>query len=393
MKIGYLVFNLDGMGGTSRSAITQANALAGDHAVTLLSVTRSGERPHYWIDERIKVRYLVDVREGQDPSVPGVELAPSQAAGAARARLARRPRRVGRPVHRAVRRRARARAARPQARRPRHGHPRAAGRGHPAAAARARRRAPGAPLHLRPVVRARAAAELRPARRRRRRLHPRDGRLGPRAARRLHPRDRDRPEPPAPRLHPALAPRQPARDDGRPAGQREAVPTPDRGLRPGRRPAARVAAAHLRHRPEAAGAAAPRPQARPLRPGGAARRRGRHARRVGQGEHLRAHLARRGLPARGPGGDGGRRPRRQLRLRLRPARDHPARGQRPARLARVDRGHGRRPCCGWPPTTTCAARSARAPSGPHVSTTRTPSPSGGSASSAPRARAARSPGG
>ena len=31
MRIGYLVFNLDGMGGTSRSAITQANALAGDH--------------------------------------------------------------------------------------------------------------------------------------------------------------------------------------------------------------------------------------------------------------------------------------------------------------------------------------------------------------------------
>ena len=51
MKIGYLVFNLDGMGGTSRSAITQANALAGDHAVTLLSVTRSGERPHYWRSE------------------------------------------------------------------------------------------------------------------------------------------------------------------------------------------------------------------------------------------------------------------------------------------------------------------------------------------------------
>ena len=132
----------------------------------------------------------------------------------------------------------------------------------------------------------------------------------------------------------------PLDDDGRPAGQREAVPAPDRGLRAGRRPAARLAAAHLRHRPEAAGAAAPRPQARPLRPGRAARRGRRHAGRVGEGEHLRAHLARRGLPARGPGGDGGRRPRRQLRLRLRPARDHPARGQRPARLARVDRGHG-----------------------------------------------------
>ncbi len=247
---------------------------------------------------------------------------------------------MGRPVHRAVRRRARARAARPQARRPRDGHPRPVGRGHPAAAARAGRGAPGAPLHLRPVVRARAAAELRPARRRRRRLHPRDGRLGPRAARRLHTRGRDRPEPVAPRLHPALAPRQPARDDGGPAGQREAVPAPDRGVRPGRRPAARLAAAHLRHGSEATGAVAPHPQARPLRPRGAARRRGRHARRVGQGQHLRAHLARRGLPARGPGGDGSRRPRRQLRLRLRPPRDHPARGQRPARLARVDRGHG-----------------------------------------------------
>ena len=79
MRIGYLVFNLDGMGGTSRSAITQANALAGDHRVTLLSVTRSGERPHYEIDERIEVRYLVDVRDGHEPSVPGVELTPGQA--------------------------------------------------------------------------------------------------------------------------------------------------------------------------------------------------------------------------------------------------------------------------------------------------------------------------
>ena len=79
MRIGYLVFNLDGMGGTTRSAITQANALAGDHRVTLLSVTRSGERPHYEIDERVEVRYLVDTREGQDPSVPGVDLAPAQA--------------------------------------------------------------------------------------------------------------------------------------------------------------------------------------------------------------------------------------------------------------------------------------------------------------------------
>ena len=82
MRIGYLVFNLDGMGGTSRSAITQANALAGDHQVSLVSVTRSGQRPHYEIDERIDVRYLVDVREGPGapgPSVPGVDLPSAQA--------------------------------------------------------------------------------------------------------------------------------------------------------------------------------------------------------------------------------------------------------------------------------------------------------------------------
>jgi len=79
MKIAYLVFNLDGMGGTSRSAITQANALAGDHDVTLLSVTRSGEQPHYEIDERIAVRYLVDVRDETNPSVVGVDLPPARA--------------------------------------------------------------------------------------------------------------------------------------------------------------------------------------------------------------------------------------------------------------------------------------------------------------------------
>jgi len=66
MRIAFLVFNLDGMGGTSRSAITQANALAaaedGAHDVRLLSVTRSADVPHYDIDPRIAVEHLVDVR-------------------------------------------------------------------------------------------------------------------------------------------------------------------------------------------------------------------------------------------------------------------------------------------------------------------------------------------
>ncbi|WP_395656698.1 stealth conserved region 3 domain-containing protein [Nocardioides sp.] len=63
MRIAYVVFNLDGMGGTSRSAVTQANALAGDHDVRLVSVTRSADEPHYDIDPRIAVDYLADVRE------------------------------------------------------------------------------------------------------------------------------------------------------------------------------------------------------------------------------------------------------------------------------------------------------------------------------------------
>ena len=43
VRIAFLVFNLNGMGGTSRSVITQANALAGEHEIQLVSVTRSSE--------------------------------------------------------------------------------------------------------------------------------------------------------------------------------------------------------------------------------------------------------------------------------------------------------------------------------------------------------------
>ncbi|MGI8646229.1 MAG: stealth conserved region 3 domain-containing protein [Nocardioides sp.] len=66
------MFNLAGLGGTSRSAISQANALAArGHDVRLLSVTRSADNPHYGIDDRIGVEYLVDVREGRvtDPDL------------------------------------------------------------------------------------------------------------------------------------------------------------------------------------------------------------------------------------------------------------------------------------------------------------------------------------
>ena len=68
MRIAFLVFNLNGMGGTSRSVITQANALAGGHEIQLVSVTRSGEAPHYDIDPRIAVDYLVHAVPGEPPA-------------------------------------------------------------------------------------------------------------------------------------------------------------------------------------------------------------------------------------------------------------------------------------------------------------------------------------
>ena len=66
MKITYLVLSAYAMGGTERSAVTQANALAADHDVTILSVLRSADEPHYAIDQRVTVQHLVDVRPGTE---------------------------------------------------------------------------------------------------------------------------------------------------------------------------------------------------------------------------------------------------------------------------------------------------------------------------------------
>ncbi len=86
MRIGFLVFNLDGMGGTSRSVITQANALAAHpagHDVRLLSVTRTAEQPHYDIDAAIEIEHLLDLR---DPDCPALDGLTASAAAAAHAR-------------------------------------------------------------------------------------------------------------------------------------------------------------------------------------------------------------------------------------------------------------------------------------------------------------------
>ena len=70
LRIGFVLFNADGMGGTARSGITQANALAGlleGHEVSIISVLRTGERPHYPVDPAVSVHYLVDARNPERP--------------------------------------------------------------------------------------------------------------------------------------------------------------------------------------------------------------------------------------------------------------------------------------------------------------------------------------
>lgn len=68
MRIAFFVFSVDGMGGTERSVVTQANALAAaGHRVTVVSAVRHGSSPHYDVDSRIRIDYLVDMTDPQEP--------------------------------------------------------------------------------------------------------------------------------------------------------------------------------------------------------------------------------------------------------------------------------------------------------------------------------------
>ena len=70
MRIAYLVLSAYATGGTERSAITQANALAAQdgapHDVTIISVLRSADEPHFAVDDRVTLQPLVDVRPGTE---------------------------------------------------------------------------------------------------------------------------------------------------------------------------------------------------------------------------------------------------------------------------------------------------------------------------------------
>ena len=74
LDVVYVLFNADGMGGTARSGIEQANALIGlgeGHRVRILSITRSGDATHYPLADGLEVTYLVDVRPERPAAVSG----------------------------------------------------------------------------------------------------------------------------------------------------------------------------------------------------------------------------------------------------------------------------------------------------------------------------------
>ena len=67
MKVTFLVQSAFKLGGTERSAITQANALvAAGHDVRILSVVKAAAEPAFRIDERVAIEFLVDLTKTYD---------------------------------------------------------------------------------------------------------------------------------------------------------------------------------------------------------------------------------------------------------------------------------------------------------------------------------------
>ncbi|MDP4509980.1 glycosyltransferase family 4 protein [Nonomuraea turcica] len=72
MKIRYLMLHAYGMGGTIRTIVNQANAMAAaGHEVELVSVVRRRDRPRFALDPRITITTLVDQRGGRRPDSIG----------------------------------------------------------------------------------------------------------------------------------------------------------------------------------------------------------------------------------------------------------------------------------------------------------------------------------
>lgn len=68
MKIRYMLLHAYGMGGTIRTVVNQANAMAeAGHDVEIVSVVRRRDEPQFAIDPRVRLSTLVDQRDGIVP--------------------------------------------------------------------------------------------------------------------------------------------------------------------------------------------------------------------------------------------------------------------------------------------------------------------------------------
>lgn len=68
MRIAYLIDDVDAMAGPVRSALTQAQALAADHDVRVISVRRTADAPHFAVDPCLRLDYLLDLRDPKAPA-------------------------------------------------------------------------------------------------------------------------------------------------------------------------------------------------------------------------------------------------------------------------------------------------------------------------------------
>lgn len=81
MRISFFLLTVDGMGGTERSVVTQANALArAGHRVTIISAVRRAGVPHFEIDPSVRIDYLVDLSDPEAPRAVRKRVADAQEA-------------------------------------------------------------------------------------------------------------------------------------------------------------------------------------------------------------------------------------------------------------------------------------------------------------------------
>lgn len=80
MKVTFSILNVFGVGGTVRTVVNQANALArAGHEVDILSVVQRGDGVPFPLDPRVRVREVMDGREvDEGASRPGREVPPGE---------------------------------------------------------------------------------------------------------------------------------------------------------------------------------------------------------------------------------------------------------------------------------------------------------------------------